>query len=453
MAGPPVRADPPAGTHMRNRIAITLVALAAAAVGALLGGVFRDSTSPASAALAGAQATEDFKAGFSLGKSTAALVADLQSRLRANPQDQHSYTLLGLAYQQRARETGDPSWYSKSEGVLRRALALDSKDYLAVSGLGSLALSRHRFRAALALGERARTLNPYSARPYGVVGDALVELGRYREAFAAFDTMNRLRPSLSSYARVSYGRELIGRTAAAIRAMKLAVDAATGAAEPAAWTHVQLGKLYFGHGRIADAEREYRLALQVFPGYAYGLDALAQALAARGAYAEAIAAERRAVEAIPLPQYVGALGDLYRITGRPAAARRQYALIGAIERLLRANGVRTDLEIALFQVDHGIALRHALARARVGRAERPSVDGDDVLAWALARSGRCAEALPYSRRALRLGTEDALKFFHRGYVERCLGHTGEARTWFRRALSLNPHFSLLWAPAARKWAR
>ena len=435
---------------MRTRLLILVAVLVGAAVGALYGGVFRDQTSAASAALAGAQATEDFKAGFSLNASTASLVADLQSRLRANPRDEHSYTLLGLAYQQRARETGDPSWYSKSEGVLRRGLALDSKDYLAVGGLGSLALSRHRFRAALALGERARDLNPYSARTFGVIGDANVELGRYTAAFKAFDRMSALRPSLSSYARTSYGRELIGHTAAAIRAMKLAVDAASGAAEPTAWTHVQLGKLYFGHGRIADAEREYRLALQVFPGYSYGLDALAQALAARGDYRSAIATERRAVDAIPLPQYVAALGDLYRVTGRPVLARRQYALIGAIERLLRANGVKTDLEIALFQVDHGIALRHALARARLGRAERPSIDGDDVLAWAFARNGRCAEALPYSRLALRLGTQDALKFFHRGMIERCLGHTSEARAWFHRALALNPHFSLLWSPVARR---
>ncbi len=437
---------------MRTRLLILIAVLAGAAAGALYGGVFRDRTSPAAAALAGAQADEDFKAGFSLHRSTAALVADLQSRLRTNPKDERSYTLLGLAYQQRARETGDPSWYSKSEGVLRRALELGPKDYLAVSGFGSLALSRHRFRDALALGEQARALNPYSARPYGVIGDALVELGRYRSAFRAFDEMNRLRPSLSSYARVSYGRELIGHTAAAIHAMKLAVDAATGAAEPTAWTHVQLGRLYFGHGRIAAAEREYRLALQVFPGYPYGLDALAQALAARGAYREAIAVERRAVDAVPLPQYVAALGDLYRVTGRPELARRQYALIGAIERLLQANGVKTDLEIALFQVDHGVSLRHALARARVARAERPSIDGDDVLAWALARNGRCAEALPYSRRALRLGTRDALKFFHRGYIERCLGLQDQARTWFRHALALNPHFSVLWAPVARRLA-
>jgi tetratricopeptide (TPR) repeat protein len=436
----------------RGKLTVALAVAAIAATALLLGGVLRESSSAAPTALAGAQAAESFKEGFSLGSSTASLVADLQSQLRADPKNQHAYALLGLAYQQRARETGDPSWYPRAEGALRRALALDPKDAIAVGGLGSLALSRHRFRDALALGERARTLNPYSAQPWGVIGDAQVELGRYRDAFASFDRMNKLRPNLSSYARVSYGRELIGHTAGAIRAMKLAVDAATGGAEPTAWTHVQLGKLYVNHGRYAAAEREYRLALQAFPGYAYALDALAQVLGATGRYRQAIAAERQAVDAIPLPQYVAALGDLYRVTGRPGPARRQYDLIGAIERLLNANGVKTDLEIALFQVDHGIALRHALARARLAHAERPSIDGADVLAWALARNGRCAEALPYSQAALRLGTQDALKFFHRGMIERCLGHAPAARAWFRRALTLNPRFSLLWAPVARRLA-
>ena len=123
-----------------------------------------------------------------------------------------------------------------------------------------------------------------------------------------------------------------------------------------------------------------------------------------------------------------------------------------IERLLIANGVKTDLETALFDVDHAIRLPHALALARVARADRPSIDGDDVLAWALARNGRCAEALGYSKQALRLGTKDALKSFHRGMIERCLGHDAAARTWFARALDLNPHFSLLWAPTARRGA-
>jgi len=436
----------------RRRLTLVFGAVAVVALAVLLGGVFRDSSS-AQPQLISQQAAEDFKAGFSLNASTASLILQFQEALRANPKDEHTYVLLGLAYQQRARETGDPSYYSKSEGVLRRALALDSKDSLAVGGLGSLALSRHTFRKALALGGQAVALNPDSARNYGVVGDALIELGRYSEAFATFNRMNKLRPSLSSYARVSYGRELIGHTAAAVRAMKLAVDAATDTAEPTAWTHVQLGKLYWNHGRLSDAKREYQIALHSFPGYHYALDALAVVEAAEGDTGRAIALERRAVDAIPLPQYVATLGDLYASAGKPKLAREQYALIGAIEKLLRSNGVRTDLETALFDVDHGVDLTRALARARVAHAERPSIDGDDILAWALTRNGRCAEALPWSRRSLRLGTQDALKFFHRGMIERCLGHPVGARAWFQHAVRLNPHFSVLWGPTARRLAQ
>ena len=73
-----------------------------------------------------------------------------------------------------------------------------------------------------------------------------------------------------------------------------------------------------------------------------------------------------------------------------------------------------------------------------------------MLAWALARNGRCAEAAGYSRRALRLGTQDALKLFHRGMIERCLGNRTAGDTFLRRALTLNPHFSVLWSPVARR---
>jgi tetratricopeptide (TPR) repeat protein len=231
--------------------------------------------------------------------------------------------------------------------------------------------------------------------------------------------------------------------------MRLAVDAALGQGEPEAWTRVQLGKLYWAHGRIGAAEAQYRSALRAFPGFVAALDGLAQVEAARGRLAAAIALERRAVDAVPLPQYVSALGDLYRASGGRALAGRQYALIGAIDRLLRANGVRTDLEIALFQVDHGIRLGQALHRARLAHADRPSIDGDDVLAWALARNGRCREARAWSMRALRLGTQDALKLFHRAEIERCLGRRAEARAWYRRAVALNPHFSLLFSARAK----
>jgi tetratricopeptide (TPR) repeat protein len=437
------------------RIALVGVVAAAAATISLFGGVFAHESSPAGSAAARPvmpSGLPSIRSGGSSG-STTAVVASLQARARANPRDALALTQLGLAYQQRARETGDPSYYPKSAGVLRKALALRPSSALAISGLGSLALSRHRFREALALGRRAIALEPDQARHWGVLGDSLIELGRYDQAFRAFNRMSELGPGASSYARISYARELLGHPISAIAPMKLAVEASGSDPEGHAWARVQLGKLYWSFGRIGAAARQYDLALGTFPGYVHALDALALVEAARGRLGSAIALEQRAVDTIPLPQFVGALGDLYRRAGHDRLAAEQYALVEVERRLLRANGVKSDLDIALFDVDHGIRVRRALALARSGWHDRPSIDGDDVLAWALARNGRCVEALHYSQRALGLGTQDALKFFHRGMIERCLGHRPLAQTWFRRALALNPHFSVLWAPVARRDAR
>jgi tetratricopeptide (TPR) repeat protein len=434
----------------QTRLVLAGTAAALVAAVSLVGGALRDSGGSARAVPVKASvAGETFAAGFS-GGDTASIVRHLVDELRAHPGDAKGYTLLGLAYQQRARETGNPMYYTKSEQALERARHLAPQDATTASALGSLALARHRFGEALVFGREAVRLAPYTARNYGVVGDALVELGRYGEAFRTFDRMSSLRPDLSSYSRVSYARELLGRPDAAKRAMNLALDAAGGQPEPTAWAETQLGKLAWSRGRVREAESHYRAALSIFPGYVYALEPLALVEEAKGGHPAALGLARRAAEALPLPQTVATLGDLYARHGRPRAAKQQYALVGVIRRLLVANGVRTDLEIAQFDADHGVSLGRALAAARQARRARPSIDGDDVLAWALERSGRCAEALPYSRRALRLGTHDALKYFHRGMIERCLGH--ESRPWFLRAVRLNPHFSLLWSPLARRYA-
>ena len=262
--------------------------------------------------------------------------------------------------------------------------------------------------------------------------------------------MVRLKPGVSSYARIAYARELLGRLDAARAALLLARDAAADEPEPLAWTDTQLGKLELGRGRLNAAATHLRSALRTLPGYVYALDALAQVEVARGRLARAATLERRAVETIPLPQFVGLYADLLKATGHMRAARLQYATEDGIRRLLAANGVRTDLETALFDVDHGIRLQGSLALARRAQLERPSIDGDDVLAWALARNGRCGEALHYSQRALRLGTKDAAKLFHRAVIERCLGH--DPRPWARRAAALNPRFSILWTSTLRRLA-
>jgi tetratricopeptide (TPR) repeat protein len=406
------------------------------------------SAQPApSSAERGANPAGQLLQGFSTG-DTEGQVARLEQRVDENPRDAEGLSLLGLGYQQRARETGDPSFYARSEEALRRALALTPRDGLAVTGLAALAASRHSFEEARRLAERARRLAPDLAAVDGILGDALVELGRYEEAFAAFDRMAARKPTLAAYARVAYARELLGRPAAAIAAMKLAVGAGAGQGENEAWALVELGHLHFNSGRLRPAERAYREALARFPGFHRAQAGLARVEAARGRLVTAVGLYRRALEAVPLPEYAAALGETLEAAGRTAEAQEAYAVVDATQRLLEDNGVRTDLETALVDLDRGVRLPDALARAREAYEERRSIEAEDVLAWALYKNGRCEEARVHSVRALRLGTLSALKLFHRGLIERCLGRGAEAEAFLRRALDVNPYFSLRYAPVA-----
>jgi tetratricopeptide (TPR) repeat protein len=422
----------------------------ALALGGLVGGVLTESPAAGpSSPVAPVQLSEQTLAGTA-GDTTAAMVAGLEQRVHEEPGDPDLLDQLGFAYQLRWRETADSSYLPLSDEALRRALRARPGDPTAVLGLGSLALIQHRFRAALEYGRRASRLLPGSSRPYGVIGDAFVELGRYPDAFAAFGRMVSLRPSVASYARVSYARELTGDRRGALAAMRLAFEAAGGQPEPTAWTLVEISKLELNLGRPRAAERHLHEALDAQPGYPAAQAELALVEAARGRFGRAVAQAERAAAAVPTMQAVSQLSALLDRVGRHRAARRQRALVAVIGRLLATSGVKVDLESAVYRADYGISPRSTVALARRARAERPSIYGDDALAWALARAGRCSEALPLAHRALRLGTVDPLLYFHLGYAEGCAGDRAAMRLWYGRALSVNPEFSIRWAPVARR---
>src|ERR671934_137655 len=285
------------------------------------------------------------------------------------------------------------------------------------------------------------------------VAAAVLHLGRYRLAFKAYDHMALLAPGIASYTRVANARELLGRPTGAAEADELALQTGDSTVpEHVAWTMVQLGNADFNRGRLAAAAKAYRRALARLPQYVHAEAGLARVEASEGRYRIAIERLRRVVQVLPAPAYVIMLGDVLHVSGREREARREYALVGAIERLFEANGVRTELQTAVFDLDHRRDVADALARARRAYASAPGVYAEDALAWGLFRTGRCAEARAHSARALRLGTRDALLVFHRAMIERCLG-AASTRSWFRRALALNPHFSFLWAPVARKALR
>ena len=87
------------------------------------------------------------------------------------------------------------------------------------------------------------------------------------------------------------------------------------------------------------------------------------------------------------------------------------------QRLLARAGVNTDVELAVFESDHGDPAR-GLRLARRAWAAAPSVRSADALGWALTRSGRREEGLGWARRARRLGSADPLFAFHAGMAAR-----------------------------------
>jgi tetratricopeptide (TPR) repeat protein len=284
-------------------------------------------------------------------------------------------------------------------------LTIDPAQYDALRMLGAIFLSQHRFRDALATARRARDLRPDDSWNYGVMGDALVEMGEYDEAFADFDTMMSMRPGPTAYARVAYARELRGNLRGALDAMRLALrSTATQDAEAQAWYSAQLGELHLRLGNVDAADHAYRLSAFVFPEYPYAMIGLAKVKAARGDRAGALDAYRDQLRRTPSLDLAARIGDLYAADGNNVEAERYYRLA---EDLAGPPVAQTEAHLALFLAEHDRKLDEAVRVAEAVARVRHDIFTEDALAWTYFKVGRIDEAMAASTRATRTGTRDA----------------------------------------------
>ncbi|HZF04604.1 MAG TPA: tetratricopeptide repeat protein [Patescibacteria group bacterium] len=389
-------------------------------------------------------------------RTTDQLVRFHQSRVAADPDDPLAHNRLAAAYVQKARESGDLTYYGLAEQTARRSLQLLPSGPAAARATTVLAvvdLARHEFSQTLVHARAALDLNPDDGAPQAVAGDALVELGEYDQAAQAYARLATREGPRGPDSRVAYLKFLRGDLRGAIASMRQAVAvtaASNPVGEPVAWTRAQLGDLLFHAGELDGADAAYREALAATPGYHRALAGAARVRAARGRHGEAAELYRKALAVIPLPEYAAALGDVYTRMGRAEDARKQYALVEYIGRLSALNKTVYNRELALFYADHDQRLPEALELARRELEARRDVYTHDVLAWALYKNGRAREAQAAMTEALRLGTADARLFFHAGMIHRALGETDQARDALARALALNPKFHVLQAEVAAR---
>ncbi len=375
-------------------------------------------------------------------------IEQAQQDLRRNPGDAPTWAELGSAYVEQARITGDPSYYQRAQGALDRSMQVQPEDNaLAMIGLGALANARHDFAEARDWALRARELAPDTAAVYGVLADALTQLGDVEGATGAVQQMLDTRPGVASFTRASYELELHGRVDDARVALQRALDDSASQAD-IAFVRYYLGELAFNSGDLDEAQAQYVRGLAAAPDNVALRQGRAKVAFARGDVEQALADYQTVTNRVPLPQYVQEYGELLEATGRADEARAQYDLVVAQQRLYEAAGSVDDLAVSQFAADHGDPAE-ALRRAETEWERRQSVFVADAMAWALHVNGRDAEALAYADRAASLGWRNASFAYHRGMILRGLGDRAGAQAQLAEALAINPHFSPRHAPRAR----
>ncbi len=380
-----------------------------------------------------------------------ATISTFRDRIDTDPENPKLHAQLGLTYLQQMRAEADPSALPLAEQALRRSLELQPKNNLeAFVGMASLANARHDFSYSVEWSRRAIEMNPYNAAAYGLLGDALFELGQVRAADAAYQKMVDRRPDVASYVRASFALQYDRRYRAAIHAMRLALQAAGPSGETAAWVRHQMGDIYAQLRDAAEVARQNRIGIAIAPGYVPPTVGLAESHIARGRLEKALGVMEVAAGRLPSLEYMITLGDLYQATGRAAQAEPQYAAVADKLAKYRSAGVLPDADFIVFYADHDLRPAAALREALSIYRNRPTTKTVDALAWMLHSVGRDHAAWRYARKILHAPDRSSSTLFHAGAIARSLDREEEATRLMRKALQLNPAFSVLQAPIARR---
>ena len=175
------------------------------------------------------------------------------------------------------------------------------------------------------------------------------------------------------------------------------------------------------------------------------IGAMTRLEAVRGRWKKAIEYGERVGESADIAT-LALIGDAHAALGDSATAEEYYR---AAERAGVERPEPFNRQWTLFLLDHNRKLPETLALLRREIEMRRDVLGYDLLAWALYKSGDYAVARDAMAQALRMGTQDAVLFFHAGMIERALGSNDSARRYLDRALAVNPHFHHTYPAVAR----
>lgn len=378
-------------------------------------------------------------------------IAWFEKRASEDPYGAGDRSELARLFLQRARETGNYQDVLRAEEAARKSLALrevrNAHTYLFLSA--SL-LEQHRFAEARDAAQLLFESDPENAPYRAHLGETQLELGDYDAARVTFESLEPARTHIDVAPRLARWAEISGRPGEARLLLEGARDQALKRSdlsrEQIAWFHLRVGDFELRNGRLKHAEQALRAGLAVSPEDYRLLAAMARLEAARQRWERAIEYGDQAISTVLDPGTVSVIGEAYEALGDRDKAAEYYQVMDV--------STSSDTEPfhrtwGLFLLDHNRRVAEVVNKAQAEMRERRDIYGYDVLAWGLHKQGRHAEAKQAMDSALRMGTQDALLFYHAGMIEHALGNNGAARQHLRRALDINPHFHPTQARLAR----
>lgn len=411
---------------IRSRVMrqLSVVALLAAICGLGVTRVMRMSRQTATSAAMPTTAPRE--PGFSERGDRDVQIKVWHQALDADPTSAIAMGQLAALHLQRAREGGTWDDYLKAEEFARRSLGKrTNRNASTAVTLVSVLLAQHRFTeardVAVDLVNRESDIPEYRA----TLGEVAMELGDYAVADSMFRSVWQQRSTLSVAPRVARWLELTNHVREARTLLASSRDEAISrreiAKETKAWFQMRVGDLELRSGHPRAAEDAFRAGLAIEPDDPRLLAAMARLADARGDHKDVIAWGERAIGLQLDPATLGLVGDAYAALGDSIKSNEYFK---TLEVAVSMQPGAYHRAWSLYLLDHGLRVNDVLAKAQSELRDRKDIYGYDIVAWALEKSGRHAEAVDAMRMALRLNTPDPLLVRH----ARAIGVNADAPT-------------------------
>lgn len=370
-------------------------------------------------------------------------VEELKKEISKNPGDVKPRLHIATIYMSEARITGEhPYYYPAVLKILDGVLSMDPRNFEATTFKASVKMSQHQFAEARDLAEQARQINPNNAYVYGVLVDANVELGDYDKAVAMSDKMQALKPSLESYSRASYLREIYGNYPSSIEAMKLAAKAGLPGSEPYCWSKNALGHLYEITGQYDKAQFEYDQILALRPSYAFAMGGQARLMKLRKEYDKALATLDKAAAIMPEFSFHEEMAEIYALQGDKEKAAKKYAEVITMLDEDAQSGHLVDLELCKLYIKTG-NLDSAMVYGQREYTRRPhNIDVNHTLATIYFQKNDLKKAHNHIRVAMRTGCKDPELLQQASQIELAMGNATESKKLVAEARKVSPRIVL-----------